>query len=252
VSLDIVVGCFALLLEDPDEDPDMLDALRQDFATVNSALRLAGLPPHHEREEPPSDLGWIQLPWEARVGHYSDLHFLRRLYAHVLQWRADDGSMPAVLPPPWPGDHATDDPVLQHAYAGDGDPRSPFSGSHLIQHADTCGYYVPVDFPVVLGPWKVPDHALWEAMGSNLGSSQALAGECEDVARLLELDLTHVTFDRDTYASFAALEQSLHALPVADQPAWLRGSYRREAYVCWTLYHGCIASIRTGLALCFG
>ena len=156
-----------------------------------------------------------------------------------------------ALPKALTDDRASDDPLLRHAYESDADSSSPFHGSRLIQHADDTGYYIPVDFPWCLGPYQFPKVAIWTRLESNVGSSFGLCRECQDAAALLELNLTQANLQTDAMGSFSRLEDNLHALPVYDQPMWLRGGYTREALACWVLYHGCLASIHTGLALCF-
>lgn len=218
---------------------------------INTLLAVAGFPMHQEREVIEGTLDGIAVPWSCAVGRHSTLHALRRFYAHVLDRRDRDRLGHAVLPEVQIDGRAADDPLLKRAYDADSDNASPFHGSHLIQHADDCGYYVPVDFPMALSPEQFPALNVWNRLQSNLGSSFGLSRECQEVATLLELDLTQADLRKDAMGTFSELEAALCTLPSNEQPIWFRDGYITEALACWVLYHGALASIRTGLTLCF-
>ena len=72
MGLDLVVGTYGCF-----EDPEVLEDLAAQLATVNEALCAVGLPVHQE----PTNLA-IAESWECQLA-YRELHALRRLGAHL-------------------------------------------------------------------------------------------------------------------------------------------------------------------------
>jgi hypothetical protein len=256
MGLTIGVGIFPMIKESYPDDPEPLESYRNIFSKINVILDEAGLPEHHENEDLIGDIGSLVVPWVQGMGPYSRIHYLRRFYAHVLSQRASKDFSGVVVPPePFLGHRydVTNDPFLRDAYEWQFDEEAPCSGSHLIQHGDSQGYYIPIDFPSVLNnAYFRQQDAAWEHIGS-LGSSYGLQRECQDVAAILELDLSEIDVRTDSDLTLEAREKELRKRPRDEQPFWLRQDhYLIEAYVCWELYLGSLASLASGLALRFG
>ncbi len=161
-----------------DDDPELLDELRDHLRALNELLIAEKLPLHHEATargaETPRD----------RVGSvpYSFVHYLRRAYARAYE-NPDEPLAPVA-----DGEDPTDDPVL--------DSLVYMFESHLLCHSDCEGYYVPVDFDEVL----FPDDELG-LPGGMVGSSMALLRELVYVAPYLGItvsdgELTDTEIDR--------------------------------------------------------
>lgn len=255
MSLTIGVGIFPMIKESDPDASEQLEWYRDIFSKINMILDEEGLPEHHENEDLIGGIGSLVVPWEQSMGSYSRIHYLRRFYAHILYQRASKDFSGIVVPPePFPGNlhDVTEDHFLRDAYEGALDEGAPCSGSHLIQHGDSQGYYVPIDFPSALhnAYFQQQDDA-WDHIGS-LGSSYGLQRECQDVAAILELDLSGIDVRTDSHLTLEARENELRKRPQDEQPFWLRQDrYLTEAYVCWELYLGSLASIASGLALYF-
>jgi hypothetical protein len=85
-----------------------------------------------------------------------------------------------------------------------------FMRSHLIVHADTAGYYVPIDFKDVL----------YDAPGDMLGSSQRLLAELRQLAPYLGIALdAHGNLSDDEAARIAPYDESDPAH--REKAAWL-------------------------------
>lgn len=145
------------------EDEEGLARFMEDLDAINRVLLDNGLPRH---DEPSEALDYTIRSEHDHLGT-SWLHHLRRLQAHALQdpaWRhapcGDDDE-------PW-RDEAIDRELTIHMR------------SHLIIHADTQGYYVPIDFAEVL--YGVP-------RGDMLGSSHRLFAELQQLAPYLGVAL---------------------------------------------------------------
>jgi hypothetical protein len=146
-----------------------------DLAQINKVLAEAGLPEHVEPETLP------EHTFRVEVNHLgtSWLHHLRRLQAHVLQ----DSS--------WTHQPCSDDDEPWHDEAIDRE-LTVFIRSHLIVHADTEGYYVPIEFADVL--YGAPG-------GEMLGSSQHLLAELRQLAPFLGIVLDAAGNLSDTEAA---------------------------------------------------
>lgn len=159
MSLAPVVGYLEMLSEDEEGRAWFLE----DVARINEVLAGAGLPAHVEPETLPAFTLRVELD---HLGT-SWLHHLRRLQAHVLQ------------DPDWKHQPCTDEdePWLDEAVDRE---LTVFMRSHLILHADTEGYYVPIAF----------DDVLYDAPGGEmLGSSQHLLAELRQLAPSLGITL---------------------------------------------------------------
>lgn len=177
MGLAIVVASLAEVLAD---DPDFVEDIQQDFETINSLLRANGLPDHREPESMPA------LDSRAPIDSfpYSFLHYLRRVYAHVVE-------KPGVAPPALPeGEDPAEDPVIDRV----GSP-----AHHLLWHSDAEGYYLPIDFPEVIESEDLP--------GGGFGSSQRLLKELVYVAPFLGIQLDDSTLsDAETERIAQAIE----------------------------------------------
>ena len=176
MGLDIVVGIIPDLFGDADEADreatELWEYEQRQFASINAVLRRAGLPTYEEPAYPQGD-----APWSLRIGSYACLHYLRRIAAHL--W-AGNG-----LPAPCSDGKPAQDPVLQRYYrALTKTPDLLFA--HMSNHADDCGYYLPVLFHEPLEP----GFALIENAGCQIiGSAFTLLEECAYLADFLELPL---------------------------------------------------------------
>ena len=143
------------------------------------------------------------------------LHYLRRIAAHL--W-AGNG-----LPVPCLDGKAAQDPVLRGYYQTLCEtPNLPFA--HLLNHADDCGYYLPVPFSTPLEP----GFAVIENEGCQVsGSSYTLLEECTYLADFLELPLE---LDPETVRE-ASLSQE------KGEAVWER--YGVESFVCAALHTSC-------------
>jgi hypothetical protein len=144
-----------------EDDPESADRFEQDLANLNAILEQHGLQPHQE----PVRLEDIQMRATCGSFPYSFLHYLRRVYAHVVQnpnWHAE---------PLKNGKDPTKDSVLDREYA--------MFSSHLLCHSDAEGYYVPQDFTDVI----------FDDSGGMIGSSHQLLRELVMVAPALGIVL---------------------------------------------------------------
>ncbi|MFF5158284.1 hypothetical protein ACFY3N_18935 [Streptomyces sp. NPDC000348] len=213
MGLNMFVGVLA------GAEDDYADMIRADFAAIGELLERTGL--GHWAEPEPAEAERS----EFEVWGHSGLHTVRRLAVHL----AAGGRLPEPLDE---ARHAVDDPLLREVYeASPGDPPGPFD--HLIHHADSEGYYVPVDFAPVVVDRKAP--------GGCLGSSVRLLAEIRRLAEALGLP---EDLDPHSEEVFEAAD--------AEEPAtegWQR--YGVESYVCLQLLRAAKASVETGAAIAF-
>jgi hypothetical protein len=245
MGLSVYVGIVAEYRQE-DVDEETLEEARQEFEAVNAALRAAGLPEHHEPEQAQGG-----APWDWHIGSYSCLHCLRRVAAYLAAGR----------PLPEPSlDEPTHDPLLRQYYETiQSDPRTspttasqlslpgsvppqayrvvrgrPFS--HLMDHADYGGYYLPIQFPEVLDP--APELG---APGGWIGSAYGLKEECRELAKQLQMP---------TDADLGELDQLRAEYPeIITRPGWKR--YVGECFVCLALLTAAEISITSGCAIVF-
>lgn len=162
MGVSVSVGMLADLLY---VDEEGASCLRRGFDAVNRVLRAHKLPPHFEPELLPPLRNRCSL-----TGYpYSYLHHLRRVYARR---KADKSWIATPLPPEI---QAGRDEVLLAAYG-----RLP---SHLLNHSDAEGFYVPIEFKEVLFD---PSGSM---CGEELGSSYTLCDELLFVAPSLNIEL---------------------------------------------------------------
>jgi hypothetical protein len=235
MSLSISVG---VLVEQFDEEYH--DEVKDEFEAINAALRAAGLPEHHEPEHAQGG-----APWDWHIGSCSCLHGLRRVAAHL--------ALRHALPEP-SLEEPTNDPVLRQYYdttrtetrsaqpsnlqpgiplgvpAGSFNVTSPRPFSHLMDHTDYDGCYLPIPFAEVL---VVSDG--W------IGSSYALRDECRELAGQLGLP-------GDT--DLGELDRMRYQYPeIIRRPGWER--FAGECFVCKALMTAAEISIQSGCALVF-
>ena len=226
MGLSLVVGMLADL---KDEDEEGFAEYRQQFERVNEVLTEAGLPKHEE----PADCE----TWSADMIAYSGLHYLRRIAAHLAYG----------LPRPEPGDDARlIDSVVKRYHRDCGPPgvldrllarrrKRPAAFTHLIDHSDAEGYYVPVDFEEVLVPGGARDVA-----GGQIGSVQRLLAECERLRDVLEIPAS-LRFEDDMSEILGEQGQG--------NMVWQR--YAIETYTCLCLIEASRASLKSGAAIVF-
>jgi hypothetical protein len=159
MSLAPLIGYLDML----SADPEGRDWFFEELAQINRVLAEEGLPAHVEPEQLPA------FTLRVEIDHLgtSWLHHLRRLQAHVLQ------------DPSWTHQPCTDEDEPWNDEAIDRE-LCVFMRSHLIVHADTSGYYVPIDFKEAL---------YGEFAGEILGSSQRLLAELRQLAPYLGIAL---------------------------------------------------------------
>lgn len=204
------------------KDEAFIEKVPADLKAINVALKAAGVKSHKEKLPLPRE-----KTWQAVIGSYRSLHFLRR-FAAVL---AVTGKIPDPLPkkknPTETGDvdlywnlRQADDVVFQF--------------DHLMFHSDADGYYVPVDFPTVL---KMPE------TDEGFGSSVRLQQECETLAEHLEFPLPFdIDFDDDVLWK--------KMTKAAKDKVWSK--YQTEAFVCAVLHTACERSIQNKAVIAFG
>lgn len=224
MGLDLLVGALSQPLEEEEA------SFRGQLKVVNALLARAGLGKHEEPER-------CEV-WSVQAGGYSWLHHLRRLAAHLeLHGRL-----------PEPGDsEASKDPVATQYYdlsvgavrgwrrlLGKGKPRRQ-SFDHLMLHSDAEGFYVPMEFDVVL--FGDEQH---EVSGGMLGSSHQLLRQCERLRETLGIPETLTPEDDELWA--AAESQG-------EGRGWRR--YGVESFSCVALLHGARKSIEQRALLVF-
>jgi hypothetical protein len=209
VGLSITVGIIAYLAED---DPECADREWPDFDLINDILREHGLPEHEEPRSLPilgDRAGLTGFP-------YSFLHYLRRFYARRI-------AHPNQMPPPMiEGEDPTDDPVVDDVGSLD---------HLLLWHSDCEGYYIPIDFPEILGDDRIT--------GAMVGSSVRLLDELILVAEPLGIVL-HDRQLNDADAKAIAEEDEV------GNPYWI------ERQVWLTLFEAARLSIEHRAAIHFG
>ncbi|QIS14870.1 hypothetical protein [Nocardia arthritidis] len=194
-----------------EEYPEEVEEYQADLDTINLLLAGEGLPQHdeprvHGPAKPREHLG--SFP-------YSFLHYLRRAYAHAYE------NPDRPLAPVADGEHPADDRLvegLQYIFE-----------THLICHSDAEGYYVPIDFEVVL--------ADEDLTGGMVGSSVALLRELIFVAPYLGIELHDGEL---TDAAAAAVNET----PV-DHP------FERERIVWLALFENARVSVANGTMITF-
>ena len=160
MGLSINVGCLGDL-----EQNDIEGAawFKENLEKLNAILEQNGLKLHREPAHPPE----LESRAACSSFPYSFLHYLRRVYAHAKRdqsWRAK---------PLENGEDPTRDAVL--------DEEIFMFESHLLNHSDAEGYYVPQDFEDVIYDDTIP--------GGMIGSSQQLLRELVRVAPALQIAL---------------------------------------------------------------
>ena len=215
MTLAIDIGILAWTL---DEDPEAAGWFEEDLAVVNRVLAAQRIRPHEEPRELP-DEAWDSRAASDGIG-YVALALLRRAFAH----RALD---PAWVAKPLPdGEDPAADPVLEGA--------TESFESHLLSHDDAEGWYVPVDFPLVVTSDEDDD-----LPGGLLGSSQRLLAELRLVAPALGITLE----GGDPTDAEAA---RVNAIAAARGPLWAE----HEAWIA--LFEAARLSIRYKTAIVFG
>jgi len=211
MGLEIAVGSLAYLRV---HDPEGADFLRKQFAAINELLKKHGLPEHRE----PEKLSGVHTRCETGSFPYSYLHYLRRVYAHVL----DDASWEAE--PLSEGENPADDEVLID--------KTNDMESHLLCHSDAEGFYVPLDFDEVL--FDDGD----TIAGAMVGSSYRLWEELYDLAPALGIELTKGILSDEAAAAINEQMDSQEGL-------WI------ERMVWLSLFDASRISIERGTAICF-
>lgn len=184
---------------------------------VNVFLREEGLPEHRE---------------PTRCTFWSS-DSLRAAYSSSS--RCPSGAEGKV-PPPCEV-RTIEDPVIQEYYRQLNRPpqwQRKRSFDHLINHSDSDGYYVPVDFEDVL----FVEHA---GEVETVGSSQQLLRECELLAAALEIPA-------GLEPESEAVQEAREALGQGE--GWQR--YGDEVFVCLYLMQGARQSIEQSAVLAFG
>lgn len=223
MGLALEVGIVADLEQ---ADPEGAAFTRNELDIVNRALAAAGLKTHREPTSGPG------LPWSANMAGYNTLHHLRRIAAHL--W-AGETKLPEPVDDPV-------DPLLKECYRT-GHPPAPKGlfgllkrrgrpFSHLINHSDAEGYYVPIDFP---NPVPVIER------DNHVGSSIRLLKELDTLAEALQLP----AWARPDDGRIQAL--------IAERPAegepWQR--HYEATYALVMLREAARQSIKTGAAIAF-
>jgi hypothetical protein len=214
MGLDVTVGVFTLVEAG---DTEYEAYLLEQFGAINVTLRECGLPSHAEPEALAPERTFCQ-----RIGTYGTLHVLRRFAVRI----AVDGMLPAPA-------IGTQDDLLKSRCFDEGIGGGRFS--HLIDHSDAEGYYLPIRFPEVLHA----DPAL--VAGGWIGSSYQLLEECRELAGWLEVPLD---LDPDSDELWGAASET-------DGTDILWRRYAIESGVCVRLFRAAQVSVETGAAIVF-
>lgn len=212
MGLSIVVGALAQAITD---DPDGAEFLREAFDAANDLLRENKLPPHVEPEQLPPIISRCDLDGFP----YSFLHNLRRVYANL---EANPRWSPTGAGEEFDPDS---DPVITNqALRGE---------SHLLCHADSEGFYLPIEFKDILidESERVP--------GAMLGSSHRLRAELIKIAPALGIRLDAQSLsDAEADRINAATEEATDDLWI-ERTVWLalfeaaRLSIEHRAAICF-------------------
>ena len=225
-------------------EPEERACLQESIDLLNEVLAHAGLQPHHEPDELPSD-----AVFEAQMMGYSGLHDVRRLAAHHM--------MTGRLPPPMESRYdSADDPMIAEAnnrallgrrrppaadwlgrLMGRKPPVQPIY-FHLLLHSDCEGFYVPQDFDEVIFDDANPQR---EGLGGMVGSSVRLLAECWILADLIDLP---PNIDPEAADLWAVSDE-----PAQDGPLWR--VYGVESFGLARLIRGCELSVRHRALLVF-
>lgn len=212
MGLGVSVGMLADLLEN---DPEGAEWLREGLQSANALLAANKLPMHVEPETPFSE----RSRCECDSYPYSCLHYLRRIYAHVLR-------DPHWEPEPVGEDESpADDPVVEQ--------ETNQMRSHLLCHSDAEGFYLPIDFEGVI----FDDEGTLP--GGMLGSTQRLMEELVVVAPYLEIDLLDGELSD---AEAARLNEEAEA---EEDPFYI------EKFVWLSLFEAARLSLKHKAAICF-
>ncbi|WP_067537225.1 hypothetical protein [Nocardia crassostreae] len=180
MGLALATHTLAYVLQNGDY-PDEVDELRDQLRAINDLLLVEGLSPHHE----PTTRGPATSRDTVGSVPYSFVHYLRRAYARACEYPDQP------LTPVADGEDPSEDDAVESV--------SSMFESHLLCHSDCEGFYVPVDFDVVLYP--EPDI---DIPGDMLGSSQGLLRELEYVAPYLGITLVDDELPDDEIARISA------------------------------------------------
>lgn len=244
MSLDVAVGVLADLVANDEEGAG---CFREDLERLNVGLLAAGLERHVEPETAPL----LSLP----IGSYSTLHELRRVAAHLQYSDKPPLSRPM-------NERSWDDALYDRYFAAfyEENPESAPSTfakpsarrfDHLMVHSDAEGFYVPQQFDSVL------------VTGANVygwvGSSFALASECEELARALQIPEA-MLLDKDDMVFVDAL-RALERPPSLGRriggffksplPLEVWRQLPIAASVCVKLHQAAQHSMRTGAVIAF-
>ena len=210
MGLAVTVGILADLAEN---DPDAVEDLASDFDTINDVLRSNGLPEHQE----PTTLPRLDDRTGCGSFPYSFMHCLRRFYARRI-------AQPDQMPQPVTKDEeVAGDPMLDQVGS---------SRHHLLWHSDCEGYYVPIDFPMVLEDSRLP--------GAGIGSSVRLLDELKLIASPLGITLHDGRLSDADAAKIAAEDEDTGG------PYWI------ERLVWLTLFEAARLSIKHRAGIHFG
>lgn len=210
MGLAILVGSYT---EELEHDQDAPCGIHDDMPALNAFLQSSGLNPHSEPHQCPV--------WSTHNGSYGNLHYLRRMAAHINL----RGSLPG------PGSKDTlDDPVIREYYALiDAPPIKLFDKlrgkrplvrtfDHLMFHCDSNGFYLPQDFAHVL---VTPDEL--KVPGGMIGSSHRLLHETCMLAQAIDLPLDLDPESKEVWA--ACVSQG--------NGEKLRQRYGKEVWAAW-------------------
>lgn len=212
MGLSVEVGVLAKLV---DTDQEGAQSLREVFLKTNDVLLEQGIPVHTEPERLPDfasraiDTGFV----------YSDLHYLRRAYAH---WCEAPGTAATQCPI---GVDPASDPTIEEEMCN--------MESHLLCHSDCEGFYFPIDFDDLV----FDDEDRGRIQGGTLGSSFRLHEELIAMAPCLGID--------DASDLSDATVETLRAVIESETELW------KEKKVWLTLYEACRLSKLHRTAICF-
>lgn len=127
---------------------------------------------------------------DIQLGSYTEIHHLKRYAAYIQEYSAPP-------PEPFKARYAINDPVLENVIEQE---KALFP--HLIDHSDSDGFYIPVDFP---DPLWIPSEDIGRKEDSDfmdmisIGSSFQLKEELLKINEFLQVDSSEVINNFDIY-----------------------------------------------------
>lgn len=202
-------------------DPEAAQWVAGDLLKVNEVLAELNLPTHREPTELPAFNS--RAPIESFP--YSYLHYLRRLYARMV----NDSTWTPV--PVAEGEDPARDPAVEE--------QTFMLNSHLLCHSDCEGYYFPIELEELVFDEEAPAGQNGRIRGGTLGSSISLRIELIGIAPSLGINL-------DGEGNLSDEEVARIESRIGNQDPW-----ETELIVWIALFEACRLSLELSSAIVF-